>query len=107
MMVKEGGVIRSGETLERALEGIRELREFLSHMYAASPWELGEGLEVKAMVLVAEIVARCALERKESRGAHYRLDYPQEDERWAKNITVQHQNSDMLLQPKSVVTTGS
>jgi succinate dehydrogenase/fumarate reductase flavoprotein subunit len=107
MMVKEVGVIRSGETLEHALEGIRELRESLSHIYATSPWELGEGLEVKAMITVAEVVARCALERKESRGAHYRLDYPQEDERWAKNITVQRQNSDMLLQPKSVVTTGS
>jgi len=107
MMVKEVGVIRSGETLEHALEGIRELRESLSHIYATGAWELGEGLEVKAMITVAEVVARCALERKESRGAHYRLDYPQEDERWAKNITVQRQNSDMLLQPKSVVTTGS
>jgi len=41
------------------------------------------------MLLLAKLVMKSALERRESRGSHFRLDYPQSDDsNWLKNIVV-------------------
>ncbi len=41
--------------------------------------------DLRSMLIVSEALARCALERKESRGAHSRVDYPSSDEEvWGK-----------------------
>ena len=40
------------------------------------------------MITVAEIIVKCALERRESRGAHYRSDYPETKEEWKGNLVV-------------------
>ena len=45
-------------------------------------------LEVQMAINVAEMIIRAAMERKESRGAHYRTDYPIEDPRWLKSVIV-------------------
>ncbi|MDO8721765.1 MAG: hypothetical protein Q7J31_06000, partial [Syntrophales bacterium] len=51
--------------------------------------ELLDALELRFMLPVAKSVALSALARKESRGAHVRLDYPERDDRhWLKNIIV-------------------
>jgi succinate dehydrogenase / fumarate reductase flavoprotein subunit len=103
MMVKCAGVIRSAETLENASGCLRELKSDLSEMHASSPWESAEALETKAMVTVSEIVVRSAVERRESRGAHYRLDCPKEDDKWLRNILVQRQADEMVLRTRSRV----
>ena len=99
------GVIRSQETLEKAHACIQELRRDLSRIYATTTWELAEVLEVESMLTVAEIVTRCASERKESRGAHYRLDYPNEDKSWLKNILVERSGSEIKVQAREIVET--
>ena len=49
-----------------------------------------EALDLRNLVQVAELVTRSALERRESRGAHYRSDFPEsDDERWLRNIHLQ------------------
>jgi len=47
-----------------------------------------EALEVRNSIDIAEMIFRSAEMRKESRGAHERVDFPEEDPNWLKNITV-------------------
>ena len=103
MMVRNVGVIRSKEGLQSAFDCLRELRNNLSRIHASNSWELGAALEVEAMLTVAEMVARCASERTESRGAHYRLDYPNESESWLKNIIVQRSGQEMRIERREVI----
>jgi len=105
MMVRNVGVIRSKESLQGAFECLGELRNDLARIHASSSWELGAALEVEAMLTVAEMVAKCASERTESRGAHYRLDYPDENDTWLKNIMVQRSGQEMKIEKRAVIRT--
>jgi fumarate reductase (CoM/CoB) subunit A len=49
---------------------------------------LQDALELENMVLVAKVVARAALIREESRGSHYREDYPETNPKWKKSIVL-------------------
>ena len=78
-----------GEQLPRvSIDSFRELRQVIA---------LGN------MVTVSEMVARAALLRVESRGAHYRMDYPDEDNSgWLRNITIVRDGKKMSLCPVNV-----
>jgi succinate dehydrogenase / fumarate reductase flavoprotein subunit len=91
VMMAEVGVFRTEEGMEKAVKKVRELKEqykevcvedqgkvFNTDLYEA--WELG------CLLDVAEVTAVSALERKESRGAHAREDYPKRlDDEWLKH----------------------
>jgi succinate dehydrogenase / fumarate reductase, flavoprotein subunit len=57
-------------------------------------WHLARDL--KSMLTVSEAVALSARERKESRGAHSRIDYPKYDETWAKQNNVIIRDNDQM-----------
>ena len=60
-------------------------------------------LEVQNMLISAEMVCRAALLRTESRGAHYRSDYPEEnDDQWLKNIIISKNDSGMEMRFASI-----
>ncbi len=87
------GIFRTEEDLKKGLAKIEELRERAARVRADGSrlynpgWHLARDL--KNMVTVAESIARSALVRKESRGAHSRLDYPKTDEAFGKvNVAV-------------------
>jgi succinate dehydrogenase / fumarate reductase flavoprotein subunit len=59
--------------------------------------------DTRFMLRTSEIIVRSALERKESRGAHWRLDYPQEDPYWAKhNVIVSCENGRLVFSHRPV-----
>ena len=58
------------------------------------------------MVLTAEMIARAALMREESRGAHYRKDFPKTDNKtWFVNIVIKQENGEMMFKKVPVVVT--
>ncbi len=70
------GIVRTTRRLERALRRITMLQQELDEYYAR--FRVSNNLlELRNLVQVAELIVRCAMLRKESRGLHYTLDYPQ------------------------------
>ncbi|HUA17986.1 MAG TPA: fumarate reductase/succinate dehydrogenase flavoprotein subunit [Bryobacteraceae bacterium] len=78
------GIVRRQEEMERALEGILKLKERARHVGVGGNREYNPGwhtsVDLNNLLTVSEAVTRAGLERKESRGAHFREDYPSKDE---------------------------
>ena len=73
IMWNDVGIFRSEKTLSDAIEQIRKLKLQFPRSYKCLS---REEYEFKNMLTVSMLIAYCALERKESRGAHYRIDFP-------------------------------
>lgn len=88
------GPVRTGAELDKAVAELETVRtEHLPHMAAAEGdrrynREYMDALEAPLMVRTALMIARSAQARTESRGSHYRTDYPEKDSAWVKNVTV-------------------
>lgn len=63
-----------------------------------------EALELENMLDVAEIMATAALRRQETRGAHYRQDFPKIDPTWQKNICVRRVGTVLEVRTQEVDT---
>lgn len=82
LMTGKVGIFRTEESLEQALEAIAELKDRAGRAALTTTGlvfnqELIQRLELDNLLNLALVVARAALERRESRGAHYREDYPE------------------------------
>ncbi len=83
-MSENVGVVRSKEGLEKALKIIDSMKEILG----AKPTSMSF-LELENMIIIAELVTRTALMREESRGVHFREDFPLTDNlHWKKHIVL-------------------
>jgi succinate dehydrogenase/fumarate reductase flavoprotein subunit len=100
LMWDKAGVIRQESELGEAL---KRLREPWPRVAVSSPTDLMRLLEFQNMRCVAKLVCRAALERTESRGSHFRTDYPEEDNRiWLKNIVLRKSKTGINVEAKPV-----
>ena len=93
MMQDLVGIVRAQSEMQRALDAIAELKARAAKVGVKGNREYNPGwhtaLDLDNLLTVSEAIARCAIERKESRGGHFRDDYPDKDPEFAKfNIVV-------------------
>jgi succinate dehydrogenase/fumarate reductase flavoprotein subunit len=92
-------VVRSKKSLSQILQEIERIRsEVLPHASIEGTRDLVSALELQNLLRVAEIIANAGLKRTESRGSHYREDFPERnDENWQQTITVKKIDGKMRL----------
>jgi L-aspartate oxidase len=82
------GIVRSDKRLVRALSRIRLIKQEIEDYY----WDFtvtSDLIELRNITTVAELIVRCAQERRESRGLHYTIDYPERDDiHWRKDTSL-------------------
>ena len=82
------GLVRDGEGLAIALGELQKLHEKFRHPQASR-----EAIEVANMIQSALLVTTAASQREESRGAHYRLDFPETDDaNWQRHVVLKLEN---------------
>jgi succinate dehydrogenase / fumarate reductase, flavoprotein subunit len=92
------GIVRREDEMIKAMDAIAKLRERAQHVAASGNREYNPGwhtaLDLKNLLTVSEAIARSAIERKESRGGHFRDDYPKKDEAYSTFNVVTYRQPD-------------
>jgi succinate dehydrogenase/fumarate reductase flavoprotein subunit len=113
LMNHDAGIIRDETRLQHGLKRILELKEeFYSKDNYLNDFRIDDDgnsenvvltWEVKSSLVVCEAIIRSALMRQESRGAHYRSDFPSlHDEKWNVNIYCRNEDREMVLYKQNV-----
>lgn len=97
------GLIRNGDGLKQALKDTESLKASLVNvsvplttMRYNMDWI--DAIETHNMVCVAEMIMKTALMRDETRGAHFRQDYPERnDDKWLKHVVIRLEDGEMEL----------
>jgi succinate dehydrogenase / fumarate reductase flavoprotein subunit len=102
MMQELVGIVRRQGEMEQALAGLEKLKERAAKVAVAGNREYNPGwhtaLDLHNLLTVSEAIARAAIDRKESRGAHFRDDYPDKDPAAGKVVTVLKKAPDGSMQ---------
>jgi succinate dehydrogenase / fumarate reductase flavoprotein subunit len=111
VMFADVGVFRIEDGMAEALNKVRELKERYKHVRAHDSTrifntDILEAWEVGCLLDIAEVTTKSALERKESRGAHAREDYPErDDDKWLKHTLAYLDKKGVTLKYKPVTMT--
>lgn len=104
MMQQLVGIVRNEEEMLRAKEYLKIMRQRSENLFVTGNREYNAGwhtaMDLKNMLTISEAITLAAIERKESRGAHFREDYPQKDEKSSKFNIVIHKDSNGDMQLK-------
>ncbi|MHB1415680.1 MAG: FAD-binding protein, partial [Chloroflexota bacterium] len=110
-MEKNASVVRDAAKLKEAQAKVAELRERYNHVAIHDPgtifnMDLIEAIEVGNLLDVAEAIVAGALTREESRGAHYREDFPKRDDaKFLKHTLIRRVDGKLEISYKPVVIT--
>lgn len=91
VMTEQAGIFRCESELADAVEKVRRLRQQYAEAGCRTPpgpfnYEILQALELEGLLYVADVIAQGALARRESRGSHFRADYPQRDDaQWLRH----------------------
>jgi succinate dehydrogenase flavoprotein subunit len=109
LMKQNAGIIREEPKLKIGLKRILELKkEFYSKdkiikEFTIDPENIVLTWEVKSSLVICEAIIKSALMRQESRGAHYRSDFPNlDDDKWKVNIYCRTEGNKMILFKQNV-----
>jgi succinate dehydrogenase flavoprotein subunit len=98
MMQDLVGIVRTEPEMRKALEGLQALRERAQRVRVDGNREYNPGwhtaLDLPNLLMVSEAVTRSAIERRESRGAHFRDDHPDKDPAFATVNVVVRKDAD-------------
>ena len=105
VMETHAGIVRTGEELEKGIQKLEKIRKKLPNLHSKGDRRYNPGwhlcLDLHNMVITSLALAKAALERNESRGAHTRLDYPDYDEDLGKVNMIIRTSSDVISVFKS------
>ena len=110
-MTQHCGVFRTAELMESGLQQLQQLQQQYSQIYLddkGSCWntEIVEALEMRSLMIVAQLILTSALNRQESRGAHFREDYSERDDRnFLKHTMAYYSPAGIDLQYRPVTIT--
>ncbi len=104
VMQHDVGIVRREEEMQHALEEIGKLWERAGQVGITGTRDFNPGwhtaLDLKHLLTVSEAITRSALERKESRGAQFRDDYPDKDDAFAKVNTIISRDAEGTMQTR-------
>src|SRR4030095_16357653 len=102
MMQDLVGIVRREDEMQRALDGLQKLWERARRVGVTGHREFNPGwhtgLDLTRLLTVSEAITRAALQRKESRGAHFRDDLPDKDAAFGKVSIVVRKSKDGTMQ---------
>src|SRR6266550_6680 len=102
MMQNLVGIVRREDEMKRALDGLQRLGERARSVGVIGHREFNPGwhtaLDLTSLLTISEAITRAALERKESRGAHFREDLPDKDPAFGKTSVVVRKGADGAMQ---------
>ncbi|MEO1444133.1 MAG: FAD-binding protein, partial [Chloroflexota bacterium] len=97
------GVVRTEAKLQRGLDELNALKANLPNVNVGDSMQLAQALDLRASIVSAESTLRGALERRESRGAHQRVDYPDMNEQLNVNFVMRlDENGEQVLSTQNV-----
>ncbi len=96
-MWKRVGIIRNGPGLKAALQDFEDWQKWLEDRQPETPDALSAYCEVRSMLVAAQAVTRSAIFREETRGAHFREDFPAAKTEWAKSLSIRLEDGTFRL----------
>lgn len=101
------GPIRDGNILEKTLKELEAMDEKINSIKIENAANLQDALEADNMLVLARALLGAGLRRKESRGPHYRSDFPHKDDGWFKRILISMDKKNQLKFTEEYITASS
>jgi succinate dehydrogenase / fumarate reductase flavoprotein subunit len=106
MMQNHVGIVREQSEMEHALPQLEAFKKRLDKVSVFGNREYNPGwhtsLDMRNLLTISEAIARSAIDRRESRGAHFRTDFEGKDEKWGKQNIVVRKGKDGAMQVEHV-----
>ena len=108
MMQQLVGIVRNESEMQRAVEYLKLMRKRSENVRVTGNREYNTGwhtaLDLTSLLTVSEAITIAAIERKESRGAHFREDYPAKDEKNGKFNLIIYKDADGQMQIRKEIS---